>query len=58
MSDIEIERLLSNLANKIEAKKLDVPSNTNLSEAKWAEVDSYNKGLAVAAEIVRAEIKL
>ncbi len=53
----EQKEQLETLAVRIEAKRQSNASSENLTIIGWAGVDSYNKALTEAAELVRAEIK-
>ena len=53
----EQKEKLESLATRIEAKRQPTSSEENLTIVGFAAVDSYNKALTEAAEIVRAEIE-
>ncbi len=55
--DKKLKEQLETLATKIEAKRQHACSSCDLEEHEWTAIDSYNKALTEAAEIVRATIK-
>lgn len=53
----ELKEQLETLVSRIKAKRKYVNSEWDLEDIEWAAIDSYNKGLTEAAEMIEDEIE-